>query len=117
MKKYSVIFIIICLISLTTLVKNTSKNLENEIYNKKESIVLLDNKYNLVLLENNYLTSPKNLSNYYNNLSNKEYSPLDITSLNKISFSEEELNLQKFITNEWFKRKVNYKWIWKWIYF
>ena len=100
MKKYSVIFIIICLISLTTLVKNTSKNLENEIYNKKESIVLLDNKYNLVLLENNYLTSPKNLSNYYDNLSIKEYSPLDITSLNKISFSEEELNLQKFITNE-----------------
>ena len=88
MKKYAVIFLIICLISLTTLVKNTSKNLENEIYNKKESIVLLDNKYNLVLLENNYLTSPKNLSNYYNNLSNKEYSPLDITSLNKISFSE-----------------------------
>ena len=72
MKKYTVIFIIISLISLTTLVKNTSKNLENEIYNKKESIVLLDNKYNLVLLENNYLTSPKNLSNYYNNLNNKE---------------------------------------------
>ena len=100
MKKYTVIFIIICLISLTTLVKHTSKNLENEIYNKKESIALLDNKYNLVLLENNYLTSPKNLSNYYNNLGNKEYSPLDIISLNKISFSEEELNLQKFITNE-----------------
>ena len=100
MKKYAVIFIIICLISLTTLVKNTSKNLENEIYNKKESIVLLDNKYNLVFLENNYLTSPKNLSNYYNNLNNKEYIPLDITSLNKISFSLEELNLQKFITNE-----------------
>ena len=100
MKKYAVIFIIICLISLTTLVKNTSKNLENDIYNKKESIVLLDNKYNLVLLENNYLTSPKNLFNYYNNLSNKEYIPLDITSLNKISFSEEVLNLQKFMTNE-----------------
>ena len=100
MKKNAVIFIIICLISLTTLVKNTSKNLENEIYNKKESIVLLDNKYNLVLLENNYLTSPKNLFNYYNNLSNKEYIPLDITILNKISFSEEGLNLQKFITNE-----------------
>ena len=86
MKKYLVIFIIICLISLTTLVKNTSKNLENEIYNKKESIILLDNKYNLVLLENNYLTSPKNLLKYYNKQNSKDYSSLDITSLNKITF-------------------------------
>ena len=100
MKKYAVIFIIICLISLTTLVKNTSKNLENEIYNKKESIVLLDHKYNLVLLENNYLTSPKNLSNYYDNLSNKEYSPLDITSPKRVALSEEEVNVQRFITKQ-----------------
>ena len=111
MKKYAVIFIIICLISLTTLVKNTSKNLENEIYNKKESIVLLDNKYNLVLLENNYLTSPKNLFKHYKNLYSKEYSPLDITSLKKISFFEDELNLQKFITNE-YKKSYCYRWIW-----
>tara|TARA_B100001057_G_scaffold267485_1_gene267603 strand:- start:1186 stop:1488 length:303 start_codon:yes stop_codon:yes gene_type:complete len=100
MKNYGIIFIIICLIPLTSLVKNTSKNLENEIYNKRESIVLLDNKYNLVFLENNYLTSPENLFKHYNDLNSKEYSPLDITNLYKISFSEEEINLQKFLTNE-----------------
>ena len=57
MKKYILIILIISLISFTTFIKNSSKSLENKIYNKKEAIVLLDEAYNLAFLENNYLTS------------------------------------------------------------
>ena len=35
MKKFILIMLIISLISFTTFIKNTSKNLENKIYNKK----------------------------------------------------------------------------------
>ena len=64
MKKYVLTILIIFLISFTTFIKNTSKNLENKIYNKKEVIVLLDEAYNLAFLENNYLTSSEQIFNY-----------------------------------------------------
>ena len=68
MKKYILIILIISLISFTTFIKNSSKSLENKIYNKKEAIVLLDEAYNLASLENNYLTSSKKLFDYLEDL-------------------------------------------------
>ena len=100
MKKYIFISIIIFLISFTTLVKNSSKNLENEIYNKKENLILLDRKYNLILLENNYLTSPKKLFQYNNQLNKNKYYSIDITKLNKIYLTKNKIEIQKFFINE-----------------
>ena len=57
MKKNITILMIIFLISFTTIIKNTSKKLENDIFNKRENIILLERKYSLILLENNYLSS------------------------------------------------------------
>ena len=79
MKKYILIILIISLISLTTFIKNSSKSLENKIYNKKEAIILLDEAYNLAFLENNYLTSSKKLFGYLGDLEEKKYKPIDIT--------------------------------------
>ncbi len=97
MKKYFLSIIIIILISFTTLIKNTSKNLESEIYNKKENIILLDTRYDLVLLENNYLTSPKKLFNYINGNEANEYKPIDITNINKIYFYDNKIIIRKVI--------------------
>ena len=100
MKKYILVILIVSLISFTTFTKNSSKNLENKIYNKKEAIVLLDEVYNLAFLENNYLTSPKKLFVYLGELEAKKYKPIDITSLNKIYFFDDKINIKKFLENE-----------------
>jgi len=97
MKKYFLSIIIIFLISFTTLIKNTSKNLENEIYNKKENLILLNTKYDLVLLENNYLTSPKKLFDYIKDSKDNEYKPIDIIKINKIYFYDNKIIIKKVI--------------------
>ena len=70
------------------LIKNSSKSLENKIYNKKEAIILLDEAYNLAFLENNYLTSSKKLFGYLEDLQAKQYKPIDITFLKKLYFKK-----------------------------
>ena len=100
MKKYIVILSIIFLSSFTTLVKNASKDLENKIYNKKENIIILERDYSLVLLENNYLSSPKKLFSYSDNIKKENYYPTDITNFNKIEFTEDKIKIEKFISNE-----------------
>ena len=99
MKKYILIILIISLISFTTFIKNSSKSLENKIYNKKEAIVLLDEAYNLAFLENNYLTSAKKLLSL-GVLQAKQYKPIDITFLKKLYFFENKIKIKKFLENE-----------------
>ncbi len=100
MNRYILIIIILTLISFTTFIKSTTKNLENDIYNKKESIELLDTKYNLVLLENNYLTSPAKLFQYFEDLNETDYIPIDITNLSKVDFFEKKMTIKNFIKDK-----------------
>ena len=100
MKNYFISLNIIFLISFTTLIKNSSKNLENEIYNKKESIELLSNKYDLILLENNYLTAPEKLFGYAKALNLNDYITIDITDLNKIYLNNRTFSFERFTLNE-----------------
>ena len=64
MKKYISIFTILSLVIFTTIIKNSTKNLDSEIFSLKEELRLLENKYELILLDYNYLTSPKKLLEY-----------------------------------------------------
>lgn len=100
MNRYILIITIVSLISFTTFIKSTTKNLENDIYNKRESIELLDTKYDLIFLENNYLTSPEKLFKYFEDLSQTEYTPIDISKINKINFFEKKIEIQNFLKNE-----------------
>ena len=100
MKKYLIVITIIFLVSFTTFIKNASKNLESKIYNKKENIIVLERKYDLVLLENNYLSSPQKLFSYSQNINKEDYLPIDITNLNKIYFLKNKIEINKFIKNE-----------------
>ena len=61
MKKIILLFSIFFLLILTTFIKNETKEIENKIFLKKENIRELKAKYNLVLLDYNYLGSPKKL--------------------------------------------------------
>jgi len=58
MKKLALTFIII-LILTTSLVKNSTKEIEDKTFNIKETIRSLEVKFGDVMLEYNYLSSPK----------------------------------------------------------
>ena len=61
MKKYLIFFLITFLIISTSVIKNTTRELETKIFNSKERIKILTNKKEMILLQNNYLSSPQRL--------------------------------------------------------
>ena len=90
MKKFFLIFFIIFLILATTVTKNSTKKLQNQIFNVRENISILKNKYELVLLEFNYLTTPKKLIEYQSKYFEDSLIPLDITKIKKIKEENNE---------------------------
>ena len=64
MRRIFAIIPIIFLILFTTYIKGTTKKIEKEIFNGKEELRIFKNKYELILLEHNYLTSPEKLFEY-----------------------------------------------------
>ena len=61
MKNLIIIFCLIFLISLTAIIKTSSKKIEEEVFIIKEKLSVLKNKYSLVLLEHTYLSNPSRL--------------------------------------------------------
>ena len=61
MKNFWLLFIIFSLIISTTLIKNSTKNIEDEIFSTEENLRVLNLNYNDVLLEHNYLSSSERL--------------------------------------------------------
>ena len=49
------------MIITTSIIKNSTRELETKIFNSKEKIKILTNKRDMVLLQNNYLSSPQRL--------------------------------------------------------
>ena len=63
MKKIIFSILIIILIFFTSIIKNSTKKIDVEIFDLKEDLRLLNEKYELVLLDHNFLSSPKKLRN------------------------------------------------------
>ena len=102
MKKLFLIFFIIFLIIVTTITKNSTKKLESQIFSVKENISILKNKYELVLLDYNYLTTPKKLMEYQSQYFENDLIFMDITEIRKIK--EEKGKLKNIKPN---KTKIN----------
>ena len=96
MKKIFLFFAVIFLIVTTTLTKNSTKKLENEIFTTRENISILKNKYELVLLDYNYLTSPKKLLDYQSQYFEKELSNIDINDIKELIVKNEKIIIQDF---------------------
>ena len=63
-KKLFIFIPIIILIIFTSLTKNSTKKLDQKIFETQENIRALDDIYELVLLDYNYLTSQDKLMEY-----------------------------------------------------
>mgnify|MGYP000005019566 FL=1 len=64
MKKFWVISLILFLIVATTLVKNSTKNIEDQIFTKRENIRISKKELSDLILEYNYLSSAEKLMQY-----------------------------------------------------
>mgnify|MGYP001492698378 CR=1 FL=1 len=88
MKKGIFIFLIFFLILATTLTKNSTKKIDQKIFEKRESIILLKNKYELVLLDYNYLSSPKKLMDFQSQYFENYLIPRKIDQINEVLLDE-----------------------------
>ena len=64
MIKFVAFILLFTLILGTSLIKNSTKNLEDEIYSIKENIIFLENRYKDTKLEFVYLSSSEKLLDY-----------------------------------------------------
>ena len=91
MKKIIFSITIVILIFLTSIIKSSTKKVDIEIFDLKEDIRLLNEKYELVLLDHNYLSSPKKLNEYQKKFFENDLIPTDIVDVGKIDFSNNEI--------------------------
>ena len=97
MKKILFIILLLFLIVITTITKNSTKKIDQKIYETKENIRLLKDKYELVLLDYNYLSSPEKLMNYQSKFFDDELIEVDIREIKKINISKDNLIVEKII--------------------
>ena len=96
MKKLFFFIPIIFLIFATTLTKNSTKQLDKKIFELKENLRVLKDKYELVLLDYNYLTSPKKLLYYQSQYFEKELSNIDVNGIKELIMQKEKIIIQNF---------------------
>ena len=85
MKKYSIFFLIAFLIITTSVIKNSTRELETKIFNLKERIKILTNKREMVLLQNNYLSSPLRLFELKKEFFDEKLEVLEIKQFKKFN--------------------------------
>ena len=96
MKKIITISLILFLIIVTTITKNSTKELESEIYLIKENLSFLKNKYSYILLEYNYLTTPKKLMEYQSKYFEKDLIPVKIDKIKNLDQKNNKLIIENF---------------------
>ena len=99
MKKLFFFIPVIILIIATTVTKNSTKQLDKKIFEIKENVRVLEDKYELVMLEYNYLTSPKKLMEYQKKYFDNELLEADIENLNWIENKNQEIKIKKIVGN------------------
>ena len=97
MKKIILLLSIIFLLIITTTTKNSTKKIEKQIYDSKENLRLLKKKYEMVLLDFNYLSSPKKLLEYQSRYFENELIQMDIRNFKKIILINNKIQVEEFL--------------------
>ena len=99
MKKFLFFLPIIFLIIATTITKNSTKKLDKDIFEIKENIRILEDRYELVLLDYNFLTSPTKLMEYQKQYFDSELIEINIENLNWIKINKNDVAIGRIIQN------------------
>ena len=88
MKKYVILFGIIFLIITTSIVKSSTRQLEKKIFILKEEVKILEEKYDFLLLESDYLTTPERLIGLKEKIFKNKFFPINPKDVKKINTNE-----------------------------
>ena len=100
MKKIGLVLIIFSLILFTAIIKNTAKQIEDELFTVSENLRVLKSEYENILLEHDYLSSAEKLlefqSLYFEDqLIQKNIKNIKIYNISKNKKNIEELKITK----------------------
>ena len=95
--KKAVLTIIFVLILSTSLVKNSTKEIEDKIITIEEGITSLKSEFGDILLENNYLSSPEKLTQYQTQYFQKDLIKIDIMKIKKLTKTNAQIKVSNFI--------------------
>ena len=107
MKRIFLSILIIFLIFLTSVIKNSTKNIDAKIFNLKEEIKLLNEKYELVLLDHNFLSSPKKLNEYQKKYFENDLIPKKIQNILELNITNNEMITKELINKSGDKFEKN----------
>ena len=88
MKKYVIFFCIVCLIITTSIVKSSTRQLEKNIFILEEEVKILEEKFDFLLLDSDYLTTPERLIGLKEKIFKDKFFPIDPMEIKKIDLNE-----------------------------
>ena len=96
MKKITFVTIFV-LILITSLVKNSTKEIEDKIFVLNENIRPLKSELGDMLLEYSYLSSPDQLTQYQYQFFEKDLTKIDIIKIKKLTEKNNHIKASDFI--------------------
>ena len=96
MKKFFLAFVIFFLVLSTAIIKNTTKQIEDEIFIVKENIRILKSEFGNVSLEYDYLSSSERLLEYQTNYFEDELIQKNINHIKIYNISDDINKIQNY---------------------
>ena len=94
MKKVGLIIVIFLLILSTAIIKNSAKEIEDEISTLKENLRVLNTEFEKIKLEYDYLSSSEKLLNYQSLYFEDELIQKDIESIKVFKIKNDEKKIK-----------------------
>ena len=96
MKKFALAAVIFFLVLSTAIIKNTTKQIEDEIYAAKENIRVLKSEFENVSLEYDYLSSAERLLDYQSQYFEDELIQKNMKDIKIYNISNDTNKIQNF---------------------
>ncbi len=96
MKKFVVAAVILFLVLSTAIIKNTTKQIEDEIFTVKENIRVLNSEFENVSLEYDYLSSAERLLEYQSLYFEDELIQKNINDIKIYNISDDINKIQNY---------------------
>ena len=96
MKKFALALVIFLLVLSTAIIKNTTKQIEDEIFTAKENIRVLNSEFGNVSLEYDYLSSSERLLEFQSQYFEDELIQKNINDIRVYNISNDVNKIQNF---------------------
>ena len=96
MKKFFLVVVIFFLVLSTAIIKNTTKQIEDEIFTAKENIRVLKSEFENVSLEYDYLSSAERLLEYQSQYFENDLIQKSINDIKIYNISDNKNKIQNF---------------------